>query len=601
MVLTLKKIEHRNASRIGVFFPFHRPTSDRLKALGATYSRTWRCWYFDYSRENYQLLKQHFPDLLIVTSNKTKHDDAAAAGSESRDLPPIAPVSDAVKQNEAGSKLPDRGPMPLKQEHKAAAVPLAQKLHVQCFDNLGKYWVVRMRYHRPTSQEMLKIKGVYWNKQEKAYLIYRDEHVKRRVETLLEQNDLLPDDYFSKEKKQAGGVVVVKAHRENTSLMQVEVPASFKLQQMIKRFALARYSKEYQCYLLPATPEVFKAIGTHYETVEVGIKSQLPNGYLKKENMPRRKSLLLDKAKMRMIDRTPEKGLLYMERMVDQMLANNMSHNTINNYGQAFLRFLRDHAYADPSTIDYHDIVKYLGQLMMKGLTSASGQMLVSALNYYYQHVEQNHSIVFKLPRPRAEKKIRTVFTMDECLQVFGTIENPKHKLVLMIAYGAGLRLNEVITLKWEDVLLAEQKIHIKNGKGKKDRMVMLPYTLISMLEHYRALYPSEGYVFEGQIAGTPYSRSSVDRVMGRAMKKSGLSKKGTVHSLRHSFATHLLDLGTDIRYVQELLGHKDIKTTMIYSHLSQSNVDRIQSPLDRIMPAEAKQLNIKNKKKTTK
>jgi hypothetical protein len=131
MVLTLKKIEHRHASRIGVFFPYHRPTSDRLKALGATYSRTWRCWYFDYTRENYQLLKQHFPDLVVLTSNETKQTHAAAAGSESRDLPSIAPVNDAVKQREAGSKLPDRGHAPVKQEHKAAPVPLAQKLHVQ--------------------------------------------------------------------------------------------------------------------------------------------------------------------------------------------------------------------------------------------------------------------------------------------------------------------------------------------------------------------------------------------------------------------------------------------------------------------------------------
>ena len=179
---------------------------------------------------------------------------------------------------------------------------------------------------------------------------------------------------------------------------------------------------------------------------------------------------------------------------------------------------------------------------------------------------------------------------------VFETIDNPKHRLILMIAYGAGLRVSEVVNLKWEDILLDERKIHIKNAKGKKDRMVMLPQTLVNMLVQYRELYPSKDYVIKGQVAGMPYSTNSVQKIMARALAKCGMSKKGSVHNLRHSFATHLLDAGTDIRYVQQLLGHKDIKTTMIYSHLSQPLIDKVQSPLDKLNIGKGNES--KNKKK---
>jgi site-specific recombinase XerD len=139
------------------------------------------------------------------------------------------------------------------------------------------------------------------------------------------------------------------------------------------------------------------------------------------------------------------------------------------------------------------------------------------------------------------------------------------------------------VSLEWQDILFAEHKIHIKNAKGKKDRMVMLPYSIVNSLEYYRSLYQTKKYVFEGQFAGEPYSIGSVQAVMREALKKSGLEKKATVHTLRHSFATHLLENGTDIRYIQKFLGHASIKTTTVYTHVSASAVNKIMSPLDRL------------------
>ena len=504
------------------------------------------------------------------------------ADFKSRDLPPIGANGNSNKVSQE-PKFPAPSAKEEHQGHKADVKKLEQKLNLQLFDNVGNYWVLRMNYHQRISNELLKVKMIYWNKNEKAYMIYRDKRLKEKVEEILQLPGFMPDDFIENNNPEMGGELIIKPHAENSTLMRVYVPRIFMLMEKIKRFALAKYNKEHKCFLLPACPDVLKTLSLHYEPDRLKIINRLPKGYLNKENMPNRKRLLLENAKKQVEDQTPLKGRRYMELMVDNMLARNYSDATIKNYGHSFLRFISDHDFRDPSTLEYNEIVKYLGGLMTKGLSASVGHNLVNALNYYYQNVEQNPNVYFKLPRPKPEKKIRTVFTMNECRKIFDSIENPKHKLALMVAYGAGLRVSEVVNLRWADVLFEEQKIHVKNGKGKKDRLVMLPYSVLVMLDHYRSLYPTKDYVFDGQVSGIPYSTGSVQKVMRMSLEKSGLLKKGSVHNLRHSFATHLLDGGTDIRYVQQLLGHNDIRTTMIYSHLSQPNIDKVQSPLDKL------------------
>ncbi len=585
-MLTIRKIEHRDAFRIGIFFPYNPEINAKLKQLGATYSKTLRCWYMDYSPESYKLLKNNFENIVIENPIIEVSSNKLVAGPESRDIPPIDINNEHTENPDMLlSKLPETAaPKAVSSGHKVKKISLAQKLHLNLADNIGKYWVFSMDYSVPLSRELLNVKGVYWNKQQRAYLAYRHPMVKAKIEAILKSPGILPIDFIDNEPVVSGGEICIKPHDANTAFMQVYLPKSVLLMEKIKRFSMSRYSSADKCYLLPATPEVFKALLVHYEPDNMTLNNCLPANYLKKGNLPNRKRFLLEKAKHQLLEKVPEAGQEFITNMIDNMLANNLSDSTISNYGNAFYRFIRDHDYTDPAKMDYKQIVRYLAGLMEKGLSSAVGNNLVNALNYYYRNVEQNNEFMFKLPRPKKEKRIRTVFTMEECYQVFQTIENPKHKLALMIAYGAGLRVSEVVNMEWKNVFFKEQKIHIINGKGKKDRIVMLPLSLLEMLENYQALYRKGKYVFEGQITGMPYSSSSVQKVMREALEQSGLTKKGSIHSLRHSFATHLLDSGIDIRYVQELLGHKDIRTTMIYSHLSKPAVNKVQSPLDKLM-----------------
>ena len=274
----------------------------------------------------------------------------------------------------------------------------------------------------------------------------------------------------------------------------------------------------------------------------------------------------------------------YVNAMMDYLMAKNYSDNTLRVYTEAFLLFLRQHEYKNPDDLTERDIVRYLSLMMQNGLSASSGHSLINALLFYYRNVLKREAFALVLPRPKKEKKLPAVLTMAECYSIFSVIANPKHKLLLLLGYGAGLRLGEIINLKWSDILITEFKIHIKGAKGNKDRIVMLPYAIISYLENYKHLFKGETWVFEGQLKGESYSPRTVQLVMKQALVKVGLEKKASVHTLRHSFATHLLEAGTDIRYIQGLLGHNSINTTTIYTHLTNKGVNRAQSPLDQMM-----------------
>ena len=368
---------------------------------------------------------------------------------------------------------------------------------------------------------------------------------------------------------------------EDEAWMEVYVPKLVAVHEKIKRFSMARYSKIKDCYLIPAAPVAYESLGLQMDVLSIEMVNQLPPNFLQKKHLPNRKQIELRNAKTRIFDQVPEVGRPFVVKMMDTIMACNYSYNTLQSYSSAFIQFLKEFDFRDPATIEPDAIIRFLASLMERGLSASSGHTMVNSIQFYYHQVLGKKYYTFKLPRPKKEKKLPTVLTMEECLQVFKAVDNPKHKLLLLIGYGAGLRVGEIVTLQWNDILFDEHKIHLKNAKGKKDRMVMLPYSIIQSLLVYKKLYKGKQYVFEGQFAGEPYSTTSVQTVMRQALEKSGLSKKATVHTLRHSFATHLLENGTDIRYIQQFLGHASIKTTTIYTHLTKSAVDKIKSPLD--------------------
>ncbi|MFD2544633.1 site-specific tyrosine recombinase/integron integrase [Kaistella montana] len=204
----------------------------------------------------------------------------------------------------------------------------------------------------------------------------------------------------------------------------------------------------------------------------------------------------------------------------------------------------------------------------------------MNAVKFYFEQVLHRQKMFFDIPRPKKKLLLPKMLNKAEIKKIIAATENPKHALILKVCYGIGLRVSEVVALKLSDIDSTEMLVRIEQGKGKKDRIAVLPESLLPELRDYYLNYRPKVYLFEGQDGGM-YSIRSAQAVFKKAMEKAGIKKKIGIHGLRHSFATHLLETGTDIRFIQELLGHNSIKTTQIYTHVTDLSKSRIKSPLD--------------------
>lgn len=261
----------------------------------------------------------------------------------------------------------------------------------------------------------------------------------------------------------------------------------------------------------------------------------------------------------------------------------NYSKRTIQSYLSAINHFANWLIQEKVTTVNDRIVEKYLFELKENKKRSISAmKQSVAAIKFVFSNVlEQKVPDVLNI-RFRKEERIPVVLSENEVTTILNSVENIKHKSILMTIYSAGIRLNELLSLQVEDVDFDRNLIIVKQGKGRKDRQSVLSKSLKGILFKYLDKYRPSKYLFEGQ-SGGKYSASSVQAIMKRAVKKTGIKKHATVHTLRHSFATHLLENGTDIRFIQELLGHKRLETTQIYTHISKVAFERIKSPLDRL------------------
>jgi len=216
-------------------------------------------------------------------------------------------------------------------------------------------------------------------------------------------------------------------------------------------------------------------------------------------------------------------------------------------------------------------------------LTENTLHSRINALKYYYEQVLGREKFFWEIPRPKKQLLLPNFFNQDEITAILRSVENVKHKTMLMLAYSSGLRVSEVVRIRTKDIDSKRMCILIKQAKGKKDRIVKLsPVLLIMLREYWKKYQPGrDGYLFEGQYANESYSTRSLQLVLAAAKQKAGIKKPGSIHALRHSFATHLLDKGTDVTMIMKLLGHNDIKTTLRYLHVTNRDMLQVISPLD--------------------
>ncbi len=269
---------------------------------------------------------------------------------------------------------------------------------------------------------------------------------------------------------------------------------------------------------------------------------------------------------------------LYTSKLETQRYA----PNSIKIYVHCIKKFLFDFKQYDLEVISEKNIENYIHYLIRKEKISASyqKQMLASISKFFKLMCGKELRLLYLYPK-RKERKIPVYLTKQEVKKMIESSFNKKHRCIIMLLYGGGLRLRELLNLKITDIDSENKLIHVRQSKGKKDRVVMLSKHLIKELRTYYTHYKPKHFLFEGLGRNKMYSETSVQKIVKNTAKRVCLNKKVTPHTLRHSFATHLLENGTDIRYIQKLLGHQSIKTTELYTQITDISQSNIKSPLD--------------------
>ncbi len=270
------------------------------------------------------------------------------------------------------------------------------------------------------------------------------------------------------------------------------------------------------------------------------------------------------------------------------MQLRNYSHKTIKTYESGIRNLVRYFRPKHPRELSSEDLRTVLLHLIQeKGYAASTINQVINALRFLYGELYKRPMQLGDLPRPAKERRLPAVLSEEEVLRILNAVDNLKHKTILMLTYSAGLRVGEVVRLRVSDIDEQRGVIHLHKAKGNKDRYTVLSHSLLGTLADYLRDYRPREYLFEGQDGRRHYSERSVQAVFERAANDAGITKKVSVHTLRHSFATHLLEAGTDLRYIQELLGHSSSKTTEIYTHVSKKSIGKIVSPLDRVLKAK--------------
>lgn len=224
------------------------------------------------------------------------------------------------------------------------------------------------------------------------------------------------------------------------------------------------------------------------------------------------------------------------------------------------------------------EIKTYLLAKQKQGLSSQTVALCANAINFIFTQIYKQPDFV-KLRHPKQSKRLPVILSRDEIKKLIELTKNPKHKMMLALAYAAGLRVSEVVRLRVNDIDLVGLTLTVRQGKGKKDRLTVIAASIASDLQQLLAGKKGNDYVFESERGGG-LTEMTAQKVFIQAMGRAGIEKPATFHSLRHSFATHLLENGTDVRFVQELLGHANIRTTQIYTHVTNPAIRNIKSPL---------------------
>jgi site-specific recombinase XerD len=374
------------------------------------------------------------------------------------------------------------------------------------------------------------------------------------------------------------------------------------LQQAVQQEAAAKWSKTYKCWYVTCTGENYIRLKSALENKARIVLDELKRFLLEKKEDRLTPSVFVNKKSAGTTAINPANAITKVkqpsihshawgkenteafQQFSQQLVLKGYSQSTRRTYENEFRQFLQTIKGTPAKDFSVPRLKDYFQYCYSKlKLSENTMHSRINALKFYYEQVLGREKFFWEIPRPKKQQQLPKIFSQDEVAAIINSVSNKKHKVMLMLAYSAGLRISEVVNIRAYQIDSKRMTIFVSQAKGKKDRIVTLSPVLLVMLREYAKQYKPDkkGYLFEGSTPGAPYSTRSLQEVLQAAKKKAGVMKPGSVHTLRHSFATHLIEKGTDVTMIQKLLGHNDLKTTLIYLHTSNQDLLKVISPLD--------------------
>lgn len=361
-------------------------------------------------------------------------------------------------------------------------------------------------------------------------------------------------------------IILSKFIHNNKNQIRIEFDYNYKVKEYIKKHPLVKWSNTYKTFYLPFSKENANNFCVYLRKNKYSVNfSKLQEDNIHKQIPKELNSEVIVSINLF------RKWLIQMRYSI----------NTIKTYISMIELFFKFHSKKNIQDITKRDIEHFNDKYIIKNNFSSTFQnQLINAIKLFYTYNTNKHLDLQNLNRPKKSKKLPEVLSLNEIKLLLTSIKNIKHKTLLSLIYSCGLRIGEALNLKINSIDLNRQLLHIKSAKGRKDRFIPISPSMILILNNYFSLYNPKLYLFEGR-TNTTYSATSARQVLKRALNKTNIKKNITLHTLRHSYATHLLENGTDIRFIQELLGHNNPKTTMIYTHVSTTSLQKIKNPFD--------------------
>ncbi len=562
-MIFIKKIEHKGEFRILMKYGYDPDINEKIRKLPSVkYSASYRAWHIAYDKHIFNAFKNlNIPFVIeqnigTIDNPKSNDDNAGNNNTATHENLDIT-SSDAVINS----------------------INTIENLRIEWNKS---YLYIFIPYSEIESSFIKKLDGAWWNSKYKNWVVNATEdnlnvlqdryktwdsiHFNKMIEIIKELEDPYKVQLFRTPQYPDKINLIIKGFKADI--------------EFIKRIPDREYIKDSKKWLIPLDKQVIERLLIHFKKdgAEIedrsGIFDSIPKPF--KINLKSKIEDLIDKYPLAL---KPE-----LIKYTDILISQRYSYNTIKNYTQGFGRFLKYFGEIPIKESKAEDVNKYLAYVGKSNVSDSFINNEVNAIKFYYEKVVFLPDFqIERIKRPRKNQKLPVILSISEVDKMMRSTENTKHLAILYTLYGGGMRLGEVLNLKIDDVYWDRDQIHVKSAKGKKDRYVMLSQELKNLLIIYFDQYKPKYFLFEGQIKDTPYSPKSVQNIVKQAANQAGITKKVTPHTLRHCFATHLMDGGVGIRYIQELLGHKDIKTTLIYTHITTDNATRIISPLDKL------------------